>query len=48
MDEITKELTEEQRALLGDLFAVIEEHKSELAEPVDREEAPKPMRLCVD
>src|SRR4051794_5653605 len=27
-DSITRELTADQRALLGDLFAVIEEHKS--------------------
>src|SRR5262249_51405230 len=37
-DSITKELTGEQRALLGDLFAVIEEHKADLAQPIDREE----------
>ncbi len=37
-DAITRELTAEQRALLGDLFAVIEEHKAELAEPIEREE----------
>src|SRR5687768_8988918 len=37
-DEITRELTDEQRALLGDLFAVIEEHKAELAEPIQRDE----------
>jgi guanosine-3',5'-bis(diphosphate) 3'-pyrophosphohydrolase len=37
-DSITRELTKEQRALLGDLFAVIEEHKSDLAAPIDREE----------
>jgi GTP pyrophosphokinase len=35
-DAITKELTREQRALLGDLFAVIEEHASDAAEPVDK------------
>ena len=35
---ITRELTADQRALLGDLFAVIEEHKSDVAEPIDREE----------
>jgi GTP diphosphokinase / guanosine-3',5'-bis(diphosphate) 3'-diphosphatase len=37
-DAITQELTKEQRALLGDLFAVIEEHASEAAEPVARDE----------
>jgi GTP diphosphokinase / guanosine-3',5'-bis(diphosphate) 3'-diphosphatase len=37
-DSITRELTAEQRALLGDLFAVIEEHKSDVAEPIDRAE----------
>ena len=29
-------LTEDQRVLLGDLFAVVEEHAEEAAEPVDR------------
>ena len=37
-DAITQALTPEQRALLGDLFAVIEEHSSELVEPIDRDE----------
>ena len=37
-DAITKALTPEQRALLGDLFAVIGEHSSELVEPIDRDE----------
>ncbi|MCE3265420.1 MAG: (p)ppGpp synthetase SpoT/RelA [Solirubrobacterales bacterium] len=37
-DAITRGLSEEQRALLGDLFAVIEEHKAELAEAIDRPE----------
>ena len=37
-DSITRELTADQRALLGDLFAVIEEHKSDVAEPIDRQE----------
>ena len=37
-DSITRELTSAQRALLGDLFAVIEEHKSDGAEPIDRQE----------
>src|SRR5262249_10518330 len=37
-DSITKELTKDQRALLGDLFSVIEEHKAALAQPTDREE----------
>ena len=30
-DAITRELTADQRALLGDLFAVVEEHKAKLA-----------------
>ena len=30
-------LTEDQRGLLGDLLAVVEEHAEEAAEPVDRE-----------
>ncbi|HKH22744.1 MAG TPA: HD domain-containing protein, partial [Solirubrobacterales bacterium] len=37
-DSITRELSTDQRALLGDLFAVIEEHKSDAAEPIDRQE----------
>jgi GTP diphosphokinase / guanosine-3',5'-bis(diphosphate) 3'-diphosphatase len=37
-DAITRGLSEEQRALLGDLFAVIEEHAHELTEPIDRDE----------
>ena len=37
-DAITKALDAEQRALLGDLFAVIEEHSSELVEAIDRDE----------
>ena len=37
-DSITRELTADQRALLGDLFAVIEEHKSDEVEPIDRQE----------
>jgi guanosine-3',5'-bis(diphosphate) 3'-pyrophosphohydrolase len=37
-DSITRELTPDQRALLGDLFAVIEEHKSDGADPIDRQE----------
>jgi guanosine-3',5'-bis(diphosphate) 3'-pyrophosphohydrolase len=36
-DEITKQLSAEQRKLLGDLFAVVEEHSSEHAEPIDRD-----------
>ena len=36
-DEITKELSSEERKLLGDLFAVVEEHSSEAAEPIDRD-----------
>ena len=30
-------LTDDQRVLLGDLFAVVEEHAEEAAEPIDRE-----------
>ena len=37
-DSITRELTADQRALLGDLFAVVEEHKADAAEPIDRQE----------
>ncbi|HEY7150246.1 MAG TPA: HD domain-containing protein, partial [Solirubrobacterales bacterium] len=37
-DSITRELTDDQRALLGDLFAVIEEHKADAAAPIDRQE----------
>src|SRR3954449_3686443 len=37
-DSITRELTADQRALLGDLFAVITEHLSDPAESIDREE----------
>ena len=33
----TEKLTEDQRVLLGDLFAVVEEHASEAAEEVDKE-----------
>jgi GTP diphosphokinase / guanosine-3',5'-bis(diphosphate) 3'-diphosphatase len=33
----TDKLTEDQRVLLGDLFAVVEEHASEAAEEVDKE-----------
>ena len=33
-----RELSDEQRALLGDLFAVVYEHKAELAEPIERDE----------
>src|SRR4051812_49396902 len=32
----TEKLTEDQRVLLGDLFAVVEEHASEAAEEVDK------------
>jgi guanosine-3',5'-bis(diphosphate) 3'-pyrophosphohydrolase len=32
----TKQLTAEERRLLGDLLAVIEEHQAESAEPIDR------------
>jgi GTP diphosphokinase / guanosine-3',5'-bis(diphosphate) 3'-diphosphatase len=35
-DEFTKKLTGDERALLGDLFAVVEEHLDEGAEPVGR------------
>jgi guanosine-3',5'-bis(diphosphate) 3'-pyrophosphohydrolase len=35
-DEITKELTTPERRLLGDLFAVADEHAAAAAEPVDR------------
>jgi GTP pyrophosphokinase len=38
VDSITRELTADQQALLGDLFAVVEEHKSDVAEPIDRQE----------
>src|SRR5690349_20817282 len=34
-DAITRELTADQRALLGDLFAVIEEHASDATEAID-------------
>ena len=37
-DAITKALDADERALLGDLFAVIEEHSSELVEAIDRDE----------
>ena len=36
-DAITKELTAEERALLGDLFAVVEEHSDTDAGAIDRE-----------
>src|SRR4051795_3569631 len=36
-----KALTEEQRVLLGDLFAVVEEHSSDAAEKVDRRQVQK-------
>jgi GTP diphosphokinase / guanosine-3',5'-bis(diphosphate) 3'-diphosphatase len=36
IDEITKGLTESERQLLGDLFAVIEEHASAQRAPIDR------------
>ena len=36
-DSITSELTAAQRALLGDLFAVIEEHSADLVVPIDQE-----------
>jgi guanosine-3',5'-bis(diphosphate) 3'-pyrophosphohydrolase len=35
-DAITKQLSKEQRALLGDLFAVVEEHSAGSREPVDK------------
>ena len=34
---ITKQLSADERALLGDLFAVISEHSSDLVEPIDRD-----------
>ena len=37
-DEITRGLSPEHRALLGDLFAVIEEHKPELVQAIQRDE----------
>ena len=37
-DAITRELSADQRALLGDLFAVIEEHASDATKPIDRRE----------
>jgi guanosine-3',5'-bis(diphosphate) 3'-pyrophosphohydrolase len=36
-DEITKELSVEERKLLGDLFAVVEEHSSDETGPLDRD-----------
>ncbi len=36
-DEITQELSIEERKLLGDLFAVVEEHSSDETDPVDRD-----------
>ena len=36
-DKITKELSAEERALLGDLFAVVEEHSDGAAQAVDRQ-----------
>ncbi len=35
-DEFTKTLAEDERALLGDLFAVVEEHADENTEPLER------------
>jgi GTP pyrophosphokinase len=35
-DEYTKALTDDERALLGDLFAVVEEHSDEDTEPLER------------
>jgi GTP diphosphokinase / guanosine-3',5'-bis(diphosphate) 3'-diphosphatase len=37
LDDLTRELTSEQRGLLGDLFAVIGEHEDESLQPIDRE-----------
>jgi GTP diphosphokinase / guanosine-3',5'-bis(diphosphate) 3'-diphosphatase len=37
VNEFTKTLTDDERALLGDLLAVIEEHSAELAEGLDRD-----------
>ena len=36
-DEITQQLGDEERELIGDLFAVVEEHTSDANEPLDRE-----------
>jgi GTP diphosphokinase / guanosine-3',5'-bis(diphosphate) 3'-diphosphatase len=36
-DEYTKSLDDEERALLGDLFAVVEEHSAEGTEPLERQ-----------
>ncbi len=36
-DPVTKALSSEERALLGDLFAVIEEHSAGAAKPIDRD-----------
>ena len=38
-------LTDDQRVLLGDLFAVVEEHAHEAAEPIDRERVEQALRL---
>jgi GTP diphosphokinase / guanosine-3',5'-bis(diphosphate) 3'-diphosphatase len=37
LDELTRQLSDEQRSLLGDLFAVIGEHEDESFAPIDRE-----------
>jgi GTP diphosphokinase / guanosine-3',5'-bis(diphosphate) 3'-diphosphatase len=37
VNEVTKELTDDERELLGDLFAVVEEHSPEGAQRLDRE-----------
>jgi len=34
---VTKQLSADERSLLGDLFAVISEHSSDLVEPIDRD-----------
>src|SRR4051795_3828859 len=47
-DSITRELSADQRALLGDLFAVIEEHKSDVAEPIDRQEIERAFALACE
>jgi GTP diphosphokinase / guanosine-3',5'-bis(diphosphate) 3'-diphosphatase len=41
-------LTDDQRVLLGDLFAVVEEHAEEAAEPVDREKVEQAFVFACD
>ena len=38
-------LTDDQRVLLGDLFAVVEEHADEVAEPIDRDAVEQRVRV---